>query len=478
MSPPEMSPLRPVPAVPWTRKYLRVLVTADMAIAFLAGAAALPWRAEFQQHPGYWALTALVPLLWVTLVAAIGGYQRRFLGVSSQEYYAAARAALLLFVVLASASFIADSNLGRAYVLPMVIALLIGSVVLRRVMRGHVASQRSRGLCMQRTLLVGRADSVASLIESIAREPSQGLLPVAVCASGLPAEGTPTAINGVPLVGAPEDAATMALTHQIEVVVVASHPDLAGRKLRRLAWALEEINADLIVAPGLLGIAGPRMTIRPSAHFALVHVERRAAAGRAVNVKAIMDRVLAGVLLVLLSPVLALIALVIKVREGGPVVFRQQRVGERSEKFLMLKFRSMTVDAEDRLRDVVALDDGNGVLYKRHDDPRITSVGRWLRRYSLDELPQLVNVLRGEMSLVGPRPPLVSEVEQYEPDALRRLRVKPGMTGLWQVSGRSDLSWEDALRLDLSYVDNWSPLVDLRIAMKTVSAMLRGSGAY
>jgi exopolysaccharide biosynthesis polyprenyl glycosylphosphotransferase len=178
-------------------------------------------------------------------------------------------------------------------------------------------------------------------------------------------------------------------------------------------------------------------------------------------------------------PVLVLLACMIRLDSPGPVLFRQMRVGERGEEFERLKFRTMCVDAEARLAALAgAADAGNGVLFKMRHDPRLTRVGRWMRRFSLDELPQLINVLRGEMSLVGPRPPLPREVEVYEPDAVRRLRVRPGLTGLWQVSGRSDLSWEESLRLDLWYVDNWSLVLDLQILFRTARAVLRGSGAY
>jgi lipopolysaccharide/colanic/teichoic acid biosynthesis glycosyltransferase len=172
-------------------------------------------------------------------------------------------------------------------------------------------------------------------------------------------------------------------------------------------------------------------------------------------------------------------ACAVRLDSPGPVLFRQKRVGERGEAFEMLKFRTMCVDAEDKLAVLAGSGDaGNAVLFKMRDDPRVTRVGRWMRRFSLDELPQLINVLRGEMSLVGPRPPLQREVDEYEPDAVRRLRVRPGLTGLWQVSGRSDLSWEESLRLDLWYVDNWSLVLDLQILFRTARAVVRGSGAY
>ncbi len=171
-------------------------------------------------------------------------------------------------------------------------------------------------------------------------------------------------------------------------------------------------------------------------------------------------------------------ALRVKLYDGGPVLFRQERVGKDGMLFSCLKFRSMVLDAEARLAELHAEHGYESGLFKLRADPRITKPGAWLRKYSLDELPQLANVLRGDMSLVGPRPPLPVEVAAYERDTNRRLDVRPGLTGLWQVSGRSDLSWEETVRLDLFYVDNWSMLQDLNILVKTVGAVMRTDGAY
>jgi exopolysaccharide biosynthesis polyprenyl glycosylphosphotransferase len=193
--------------------------------------------------------------------------------------------------------------------------------------------------------------------------------------------------------------------------------------------------------------------------------------------KRAVETALTVVLMLFALPVLLVITVAIRLDSSGPVLFRQKRVGARGTEFDMIKFRTMCMDAEARLAELQR-DAGNDVLFKMKDDPRITRVGKVLRRFSLDELPQLINVLRGEMSLVGPRPPLLREVEAYEPDAVRRLRVKPGLTGLWQVSGRSDLSWDESLRLDLWYVDNWCLALDLQILFRTARAVLRGAGAY
>jgi len=285
-------------------------------------------------------------------------------------------------------------------------------------------------------------------------------------------------IEGVAIVGRVDQVISAVDELAVEVVAVSSDPDLSGHLLRRLGWALEERQVDLIVSPGIVEVAGPRLSIRPAAGLSLLHVERPVSRGGRMVMKALFDRVVGLWLILGGLPVLILVAVLVRVDSPGPILFKQRRIGARGEPFDMLKFRTMVVDAEAQLEALVDGHDGNEVLFKKRDDPRVTKVGRVLRRYSLDELPQLFNVLRGDMSLVGPRPPLPSEVAKYESDAVRRLRVKPGLTGLWQVSGRSNLSWEESLRLDLRYVDNWSLVLDLQILLRTARAVLGGSGAY
>ena len=234
----------------------------------------------------------------------------------------------------------------------------------------------------------------------------------------------------------------------------------------------------MVVAPALTDVAGPRIHITPVAGLPLLHVEEPEFTGVRRLFKSVSDRVLALLLYLLLSPLLVLIAIAVRVSSRGPALFRQERVGQDGQTFGLLKFRSMYVDAEARLAALQGSNEASGLLFKMRADPRVTPVGRWLRRYSLDELPQLWNVVRGDMALVGPRPPLPSEVAAYESHVRRRLLVRPGITGLWQVSGRSDLSWDDAVRLDLYYVENWSPALDAMILWKTLFAVVRGKGAY
>jgi exopolysaccharide biosynthesis polyprenyl glycosylphosphotransferase len=258
-------------------------------------------------------------------------------------------------------------------------------------------------------------------------------------------------------------------------VAVLACPELDGTALRRLAWRLERSRTDLVVAPALMEVAGPRTAIRPVAGLPLLHVEHPELAGARRLIKNVFDRLIAVVALIVLAPLMVAIAVAVRATSPGPALFRQARIGKDGVQFTILKFRTMRQYAEARKVELVG--DGHGVPVKIRQDPRVTPLGARLRRHSLDELPQLLNVLRGDMSLVGPRPPLPEEVARYGDDVRRRLVVRPGMTGLWQVNGRSDLSWEESVRLDLRYVENWSLMLDLQILWKTWSAVARGTGA-
>jgi exopolysaccharide biosynthesis polyprenyl glycosylphosphotransferase len=261
-------------------------------------------------------------------------------------------------------------------------------------------------------------------------------------------------------------------------VAVLACPEMSGVRLRELAWELEKTATDLCVAPALLDVAGPRTTIRPVAGLPLLHMDHPEFTGARRLIKTVFDRALAVPALLLLSPLFAIMAVIIRCSDGGPAFFRQVRVGQGGRSFTLYKFRTMVPDAEAQREQLATLNETDAVLFKIRNDPRVTLVGAWLRRWSLDELPQLINVLLGDMSLVGPRPALPKEAALYGDHVRRRLMVKPGITGLWQVNGRADLSWDESVRLDLRYVENWSLVLDLQILWKTVAAVLRGSGAY
>jgi exopolysaccharide biosynthesis polyprenyl glycosylphosphotransferase len=464
----------------WQESYRRRAMAGDAAVALVAaGITAIV--AMGNEHP--WIAVATVvcaPVAWVALLSLTHGYAGRYMGNGAEEYRAVMRSACWLVGAAALLGYLTRLDVPRALVLALAPALLVLGLAERHVLRRDLYRRRVAGRESQPTVIIGNAKSVVPMIREMNRAPEQGLRVVAACVSGVDLGGDlHSEVEGVPVFGYPDEAMSAVDLFDAEVVAVSSDPDLHGPELRRLAWSLEEREVDLVVSPGLLGVAGPRLSIRPTAGMPLLHVERPVMSGARRAVKTMVDRLLILLLSLVAVPVMAVIALAIRLDSPGPVLFRQKRVGARGEEFEMLKFRTMCVDAEARLAELSgSADAGNVVLFKMKDDPRVTRVGRLLRRFSVDELPQLLNVLRGEMSLVGPRPPLPREVADYESDAVRRLRVRPGLTGLWQVSGRSDLSWDESLRLDLWYVDNWCLALDLQILFRTARAVLRGTGAY
>jgi exopolysaccharide biosynthesis polyprenyl glycosylphosphotransferase len=327
-------------------------------------------------------------------------------------------------------------------------------------------------------LAVGNRQQVVDLIRQVHREPNAGLVVVGACVTG---QLDSLTVGGlvIPVMGGLSDVAEAIAKLDVDTVAVAASPGVTAGTLRRLSWEIEGTGVDLVVAPQLTDIAGPRIHIRPVSGLPLLYVEEPELTGARRIVKGLFDRALALVLVVVFAPLLAGISLLIRSTSEGPAFFRQTRVGRNGEEFTVFKFRTMRIDAEQLLADLQQHNENaDGLLFKMRDDPRITRHGRWLRKYSLDELPQLFNVLRGEMSLVGPRPPLPSEVAKYGDDVRRRLLVKPGITGLWQISGRSDLDWDETVRLDLYYVENWSIAFDFLILWRTAFAVLEGRGAY
>jgi exopolysaccharide biosynthesis polyprenyl glycosylphosphotransferase len=330
---------------------------------------------------------------------------------------------------------------------------------------------------MRKVVVVGHAPMVGNLAAELARVPYHGLSVVAACVAGPPERDT-AEIAGVPAVPGLDHVTEVVQRFHADTVAVLSCPEMCGDRLRELAWDLEKTDTDLCVAPALLDVAGPRTTIRPVAGLPLLHMDHPEFTGLRRLSKAAFDRALAASALLLLSPLFAVVWVIILRSDGGPGFFRQVRVGKDGRPFTLFKFRTMVPDAEAQQDRLTALNETDAVLFKIRHDPRVTRAGTWLRRWSVDELPQLINVVRGDMSLVGPRPALPDEAARYGDYVRRRLVVKPGITGLWQVNGRSDLSWEESVRLDLRYVENWSLILDLQILWKTCSAVLHGSGAY
>jgi len=461
----------------WTVAYRRWAAAADSACALAAGLLAFELRFDAQDyHPVvYLIFTALLPLLWVGSVALAGGYDARFIGVGSDEFRKIISAGVNLTAAVAIGSYVVKFEFARGYALlslPLVTAL---DLVVRHRLRKRLHKLRGRGACMHRVVAVGHAPAVADLIAELRRESYHGLAVVVACLAG----GTMLReIAGVPVYGGLGNVTSAVGQVGADTVAVLACPELNGVRLRELAWDLEQTATDMCVAPALLDVAGPRTTIRPVAGLPLLHVDHPELAGGKQTLKGVFDKLVAITALILLSPLFVIIPLAIKLSDRGPVFFRQTRVGKDGHTFKVWKFRTMVVDAEQRKAELDRLNEGAGALFKMRRDPRVTKPGVWLRRYSLDELPQLFNVLMGSMSLVGPRPALPAEAAKYGDHMRRRLVVKPGITGLWQVNGRSDLPWDEAVRLDLRYVENWSFTLDLQILWKTWSAVFTGHGAY
>ncbi|MFA1545218.1 sugar transferase [Actinomadura chokoriensis] len=467
----------------WSGSYRRVAGWLDFLSMLMAGVIAFVLRfpgVPTELNAPYMALTVALPMLWVPTLVLCRAYQPRYIGVGYEEFHRVLRAGFILTAAVAIVAYATKTEVARGYV---VMALPLGTflaLVARYRLRKWLHKRRWNGECMRRVVAVGHRTSVVDLIRLLRKKRYHGMDIAAVCLPPALASGDDAVaeVEGVPVLGDFSQAAAVADRIGADSVAVLACPEMDGVALRRLAWQIERNDVELVVAPALMDVTGPRISIRPVAGLPLLHVEHPELDGGRKILKGLFDRIAALAGLVALSPLLALVAILIKFSGDGPVMFRQTRVGRGGREFTVLKFRTMVQDAEARRVELLAANDNDGVLFKIREDPRITRVGRWLRRYSLDELPQLFNVLRGEMSLVGPRPPLPEEVAQYGGDVYRRLVVKPGLTGLWQVSGRSDLSWEESVRLDLRYVDNWTLVLDLQIMWKTWSAVFRGSGAY
>jgi len=461
----------------WTRSYLRSAALTDCACGLLAGALALYVRFAGQGSlPGsYLAFGAALPILWCGSVALAGGYESRFVGAGSDEFRRVLNAAVGLAAGVAIASYAVKFDFARGYFIIALPSAAAFDLAARYRLRKRLHRLRAQGFCMHRVVAVGHAPAVADLVATLRRDKHNGLSVVAACLAG---RTMLREIAGVPVFGGLGSVSAAVEQFAAGTVAVLACPEMNGIRLRELAWALEETGTDLCVAPALIDVAGPRTTIRPVAGLPLLQLDHPELAGGKQVIKVVFDRLAAGLALVLLAPLFVAIALAIRLDDQGPVFFKQTRVGRDGQTFRLFKFRTMVVDAEQRKPQLEAQNEGSGVLFKMRKDPRVTTVGAGLRRWSLDELPQLFNVLIGDMSMVGPRPALPIEVARYGDHMRRRLVVKPGLTGLWQVSGRSGLSWEEAFRLDLRYVDNWSIVLDLQILWKTFSAVTHGSGAY
>ncbi|GAA2979918.1 sugar transferase [Microbacterium terrae] len=455
-----------------------VAIVAALSIASLVRFGAPDWTA--QSTAAYGVAAACVAGVWLVALWAAKSRAKRIIGEGLTEYQRVTNATLIAFGCVAIFCYVGQIDFARGYVavaMPLGWALLLGN---RLIWRKVLMELRRDGRALTGAMVVGAPVDVDRTVQELNGNIIAGYRPVAISLTASSTE-VPREVwerlSHLPRVEF-DDVVEATRGSRTRALMIAG--DLPGGRdrIRSLGWELENSKAELILVSRLTDVAGPRIHLRPVSGLPMVHVQLPQYSGFTHSLKRVFDIVATSLGLIVLAPVFAVIALLVRLGDGGPALFRQTRVGVGGSTFTMLKFRSMVTDAERQRAQLEASNDGNGVLFKLKDDPRITRVGGVLRRFSLDELPQLWNVLRGDMSLVGPRPPLPSEVREYEGSETRRLLSKPGITGLWQVSGRSDLSWEESVRLDLYYVENWSFTGDLILILRTVVQLFKHDGAY
>lgn len=471
----------------WQRRYGLALVATDVVVVGAAMACAQMVRlgrpvTDFDPLTKYFGLLSVIfGLIWLGLLTAYRTRSPRIVGAGMEEYRRVLSATLSTISMVAVTLMIFRPEYARGYLalaFPLgLVFLIIGRSACRRVLCWY----RRRGRCVTSVLAVGNAAAVRSLVQSLDRAWGYGYSVVGVCLTGRVGGGTLDipGVGPVPILGDEHQVEEAIGKVNADTVALTASEHLGPEGVRELSWDLDRLGVDLVVSPGMVDIAGPRLTMRPVAGLPLIHVEKPQYSGTKKLQKRAFDVCVSMSVLIAAFPLLLVSAVAIKLTSRGPVFYLSERVGLDGKTFRMIKLRTMVEDADKLIAGLADLNEmDGGVLFKIRRDPRVTAVGRILRRYSIDELPQFINVLRKEMSVVGPRPPLPCEADGYSDQVRRRLLVLPGITGLWQVSGRADLSWDDSVRLDLSYVENWSISADLLIAIKTVRTVLGGAGAY
>ncbi|CQD20069.1 UDP-phosphate galactosephosphotransferase [Mycobacterium lentiflavum] len=472
----------------WQKKYaIRVRVTDALIVT---GSVMLAQLIRFGGSPsasGYdgavmTLFSVVFALLWLSSLEIFQTRSTRVIGGGLDEYRRVAHASFQTFGIIAIITLLAKIELARGYLAVALPVGTLGLLVSRNMWRRYVGRKRAQGAYQTRVLAIGDRSGVEHLARELLRNPKDGYAMVGVCIPGygLP-HGETLEVSGqeIPILGDDTHAAAGISACGADTVAVARTEQFGEQRIRELMWQLETMDIDLVVSPGVMDVANARLALRPYAGFPLLHVEKPQYEETNRFQKRAFDFCFALAAIVVTFPVMLVCAVAIRLTSKGPVFYRAERIGLDGKPFTMLKFRTMVDGADQQVEDLLARNDSaGGVLFKMREDPRITRVGKVLRKLSIDELPQFINVLKQDMSVVGPRPPLRREVDTYDVEARRRLLVKPGVTGLWQVSGRSDLSWEDSVRLDLSYVDNWSMAGDLMIVAKTIKVVLVGDGAY
>lgn len=466
----------------WRALYVVALFAADMLAAL--GACGLSFLARGDvHHVQVMGLSIPFPLLitfslptWLFAMFMSGAYRPNVVTEELRDYRIAVVVGLRTMAVVVIASFAFKASLSRLLVLVYFPSLIVFAIAGRFAVRRGLAKVREDGKAQVRLLLVGEMTAARRVASHLHRHRDLGYQIVGACT---PNDSGPFAFGGkvIPTLGSPDSVLAAARSAGAEAVAVANPSGFEELTLQKLAWALERSGIDLLVAPDVAEVAGPRIRVAPTTGLPLLHITEPRVDGLVRRMILVGSRLLAIPLTVLISPLLLGIAVAILIDSGWPIFYKQERIGYLEKPFRILKFRTMVPDAEAQLPQIIHLNEHDGALFKIRDDPRVTRIGRWLRRYSLDEIPQLLNVVKGDMVFVGPRPVLKREMSQFGQAEQRRFLTKPGMTGLWQVSGRADVPWEDAVQLDLYYVENWSPLLDLMILGKTLRTVLAGEGA-
>ncbi|MFF9100399.1 sugar transferase [Streptomyces rubrogriseus] len=463
----------------WEHRYRRTVITSDtvttaVVVAGIGNFFGVRDAANWHEK---WGILAFGTWLLVLGALAVSrSWTPAVLGQGAEEFRRLGRSLFMATVVLALGGIALTSRNIKLWIFVAVPAIAIFIMVARYALRVRLHRQRKQGRCLRPVLAAGSPATVRDLIARTRRFPHLGWRVDAVCTTDDGLEGDQ--LDGVPVVGPLEHVAHHVRRDGYRVVAVTPDPHWSPHRLQRLAWNLEGSDAEMVVAPVLMEVAGPRLHVDAVLGIPLLRVSMPTFTGGRRAVKAVVDRLGAAVLLTLFAPLMLFVALLVLVDSRGGAFYRQRRVGKDGREFTILKFRTMVAGADGARAALADRNEGAGLLFKLRRDPRVTRVGAVLRRYSVDELPQLFNVLAGSMSLVGPRPPLPEESAAYGPDIRRRLLVKPGLTGLWQISGRSDLPWEEAVRLDLRYVEDWSLALDTVILWKTLRAVVHGQGAY
>lgn len=443
------------------------LIAVSIGTGLLVSSRASAWGID--PFLAVYGTPVVIGLMWFAFLLLRGSYDQKIIGLGTEEVRRVVSATLLTFAVVAGVSYLVRADISRAYAFLSLPLGLILIVVSRALWRRWLYRQRSEGRFMYKTVVIGSHSAVKELTEKLTEDSYCGY--EVVGCMDLPrgeTKGDFSWLHQLDMILSNKDA---------DAVAIDPGEDAPHNAVQQLSWHLEGRQIDLLISPGMLDLAGPRLTMRPASGLPLLHLDEAALSRPQRAAKRALDLVVSVATVVLLSPIFIIAALAIRLTSRGPILFKQTRIGRGGVEFVMFKFRTMRVDAENQKEQLRQEFDINNPLFKLENDPRISRVGKFMRRWSIDELPQMFNVLGGSMSVVGPRPHPVDDVERYEIEAFRRLALKPGLTGLWQVSGRSHLSWSQSLKLDLYYIERWTLLGDILLMLRTIGIVFRGTGA-